>query len=177
MDLKFQVKLWPSASRRVCDDEMVAAILHNSRTIPPRLDWREQGFLTRPENQRDCGSCYAYSIAGSIAGQIFKQTGRLISLSEQQIVDCSVSTGNLGCNGGSLRNTLQYLERAGGLMLSSSYPYRSQVIIVVSFSDWLWIFNFQKTINTFLIKNMLKVLHLLLHAYNTQFKQINFRTF
>ncbi|XP_031777893.1 cathepsin L1-like isoform X1 [Nasonia vitripennis] len=117
------VKLVPSRRRRLDDDEMVAAVLHDPRRIPKSLDWREKGFVTKPENQRDCGSCYAYSIAGSIAGQIFRQTGIVVPLSEQQLVDCSTQTGNLGCSGGSLRNTLRYLERSKGLMTDATYPY------------------------------------------------------
>lgn len=106
---------------------MVGAVLHDPRRIPPQLDWREMGFKTPPENQRDCGSCYAYSVATSIQGQIFKKTGMLIPLSEQQLIDCSTSTGNLGCSGGSLRNTLRYLEKAKGLMPQSRYSYTAKV--------------------------------------------------
>lgn len=119
--------------------------MHDPRKIPQRLDWREVGFKTEPENQRDCGSCYAYSIATSIQGQIFKQTGMLIPLSEQQLVDCSTSTGNLGCSGGSLRNTLRYLEKAKGLMASSHYPYRAEVCSFLFF--FLSIFFFYENID------------------------------
>lgn len=47
--------------------------------------------------------------------------------SEQQIVDCSTSSGNYGCGGGSLRNTLKYVEAAGGLMAYTDYPYTAEV--------------------------------------------------
>lgn len=87
-----------------------------------------------PNNQKSCGSCYAYSIAHSISGQVFKRTGLLIELSEQQLVDCSVIVGNHGCFGGSLRNTLRYLEHSGGLMRSQDYPYTASVgFILISF--------------------------------------------
>lgn len=121
------MKLIPSRKRRVSQDTMVGAVFHDPRNVPSRLDWREAGFQTPPENQRDCGSCYAYSIAGSILGQMFKQTGVLIPLSEQQLIDCSTSTGNLGCFGGSLRNTLRYLENSQGLMARADYPNNRQV--------------------------------------------------
>lgn len=49
--------------------------------------------------------------------------------SEQQIVDCSTSTGNYGCGGGSLRNTLKYLDKSGGLMAYNDYPYVAKVSI------------------------------------------------
>lgn len=86
-----------------------------------------KGFVLPPNNQKSCGSCYAYSIAHSISGQIFKRTGLLIPLSEQQIVDCSVAVGNHGCSGGSLRYTLRYLEHSGGLMREQDYPYTASV--------------------------------------------------
>lgn len=92
-------------------------------STPESLDWREKGFVTRPNNQGTCGSCYAFSIAQSIEGQVFKRTGKILSLSPQQIVDCSVSFGNQGCTGGSLRNTLKYLEATGGIMRAKDYKY------------------------------------------------------
>lgn len=98
-------------------------------SIPEALDWRDQGFITPPNNQKSCGSCYAFSIAHSVQGQIFKRTGKLVPLSEQQLVDCSVQMGNHGCAGGSLRNTLKYLEHSGGLMREEDYPYTASVSI------------------------------------------------
>ncbi|KOC59356.1 Cathepsin J [Habropoda laboriosa] len=124
--IREMVKLIPSRKRRVSKEAMVGAMLHDPRRVPAQMDWREAGFKTRAENQKDCGSCYAYSIAGSIQGQIFKQTGTLIPLSEQQLIDCSTSTGNLGCSGGSLRNTLRYLEKANGLMARIHYPSKGK---------------------------------------------------
>lgn len=97
--------------------------------LPESLDWRELGFRTGPKNQKSCGSCYAFSIAMSIEGQIFKRTNRLVSLSEQQIVDCSIVLGNHGCGGGSLRNTLRYLASTRGLMRDEDYPYSSSVSV------------------------------------------------
>lgn len=45
----------------------------------------------------------------------------------QQLVDCSITAGNLGCAGGSLRNTLKYVQSIGGLMLEDDYPYTAKV--------------------------------------------------
>ncbi|KRJ98039.1 procathepsin L [Drosophila yakuba] len=94
--------------------------------VPESLDWRSKGFITPPYNQLSCGSCYAFSIAESIVGQVFKRTGKILSLSKQQIVDCSVSHGNQGCVGGSLRNTLRYLQSTGGIMREEDYPYAAR---------------------------------------------------
>ncbi|KAH8287948.1 hypothetical protein KR018_008864 [Drosophila ironensis] len=94
--------------------------------LPDSLDWRQKGFVTPAHNQQTCGSCYAFSIAGTIEGQVFKRTGKILGLSEQQIVDCSVSHGNQGCVGGSLRNTLTYLQSTGGIMRAEDYKYVSR---------------------------------------------------
>ncbi|XP_043479492.1 procathepsin L-like [Leptopilina heterotoma] len=121
--LREWVKLIPSNQLLLDDDPMVQAVLHDPNRVPEYLDWRTCGFLTPPEEQLDCGSCYAYAIIGTIIGQLYRLTGHVYSLSKQQIVDCSSSTGNLGCDGGSLRNTLKYLEQVRGLMGESYYPY------------------------------------------------------
>lgn len=121
----------PSRRRRLPTEPMVSVIRKGPHKIPKSLDWREYGFVTSPVNQQSCGSCYAYSIVESIEGQIFKQSGMLLPLSAQQLVDCSTASGNLGCAGGSLRNTLKYLEKSKGLMASSTYPYNSEVRIAL----------------------------------------------
>ncbi|XP_012228021.1 cathepsin K isoform X2 [Linepithema humile] len=124
--MRKMVRLIPSRRYRLSNEPILSAALQNRHNIPERLDWREYGFITPPVNQRSCGSCYAYSITESIQGQIFMQTGMLLPLSAQQLIDCSTATGNRGCTGGSLRNTLRYLEKCKGLMSSSRYPYKAE---------------------------------------------------
>ncbi|XP_052890864.1 procathepsin L-like [Anopheles moucheti] len=102
-------------------------IVSSSNELPETIDWREKGFKTAPANQKTCGSCYAFSVAYAISAQLMKHIGRVELVSEQQMVDCSTATGNLGCGGGSLRNTLKYLEQAGGVMREVDYPYTSSV--------------------------------------------------
>lgn len=104
----------------------VRAHPYDNRYIPDSLDWRELGFRTESFNQESCGACYAFSVACSIEGQIFRRTGKMVSLSAQQIVDCSAAEGNSGCSGGSLRITLRYLQASRGLMRSVDYPYQSE---------------------------------------------------
>lgn len=96
--------------------------------IPDSLDWRELGFKMKPLNQQTCGSCYAFAVSMSVEGQVFRRTGKVVQLSAQQIVDCSVEFGNSGCTGGSLRTTLKYLS-SRGLMRNVDYPYESEVSI------------------------------------------------
>ncbi|XP_020490360.1 cathepsin S [Labrus bergylta] len=91
-------------------------------TLPQSVDWRDKGLVTDVKNQGLCGSCWAFSAVGALEGQLKKTTGILESLSPQNLVDCSMNYGNLGCNGGFMSNAFHYVM-SQGIASDSAYPY------------------------------------------------------
>ena len=91
-------------------------------TDEAEVDWVTKGAVTAVKNQGSCGSCWSFSTTGSMEGAHFIATGELLSLSEQELVDCS-HNGNLGCMGGMMDRAFKWTE-SHPLETEDDYPYQ-----------------------------------------------------
>lgn len=67
---------------------------------------------------------HSFAATGTLEGQYFRKTGKLISLSEQNLIDCSQQ--NKGCKTGYPGPALMDIQSQGGIETESSYPYEAR---------------------------------------------------
>jgi C1A family cysteine protease len=98
-----------------------------TKSLPSTVDWVAAGAVTPVKDQGQCGSCWSFSATGAIEGAYAVSTGKLVSLSEQELVDCAgVRYGSMGCNGGLMDGAFNFAMDKG-LCAESSYSYTSGV--------------------------------------------------
>ncbi|MED6139206.1 hypothetical protein PIB30_081709 [Stylosanthes scabra] len=95
----------------------------NVTAVPDTVDWRQKGAVTPIKNQEQCGCCWAFSAVAATEGINKLKTGTLISLSEQELVDCDTAGEDQGCEGGLMDNAFKFIIQNGGLTTEAKYPY------------------------------------------------------
>merc|ERR1712176_720863 len=96
---------------------------YNGEALASSIDWSQRGAVTPVKNQGQCGSCWSFSTTGSLEGAWEIATGKLVSLSEQQFVDCDKEDS--GCSGGLMDTAFRYAED-NSLCTEDSYPYTAK---------------------------------------------------
>ncbi|NP_001304248.1 vignain precursor [Vigna radiata] len=94
-------------------------------SVPASVDWRKKGAVTDVKDQGQCGSCWAFSTVVAVEGINQIKTDKLVSLSEQELVDCDKEE-NQGCNGGLMESAFEFIKQKGGITTESNYPYTAQ---------------------------------------------------
>lgn len=99
-------------------------MLNATDPLPDSIDWVAKGKVSKVKDQGSCGSCWTFSTTGSIESAMKIKSNTDVLLSEQQIIDCSVSYGNNGCSGGLVEYAYHYLE-SHELETEAQYPYKA----------------------------------------------------
>ncbi|KAL6538674.1 hypothetical protein OROGR_012662 [Orobanche gracilis] len=91
--------------------------------IPDSMDWRDKGAVTDVKDQGTCGCCWAFAAAAATEGMHQIDTTELISLSDQQLLDCTYPTQNDVCNvGGTFYDSFDFIAN-DGITTQSNYGY------------------------------------------------------
>ncbi|XP_014509925.1 cysteine proteinase COT44 [Vigna radiata var. radiata] len=93
--------------------------------LPVHVDWRLKGALAPIKDQGSCGSCWAFSTVATVEAINNIVTGKFVSLSEQELVECDREY-NEGCNGGLMDYAFQFIIKNGGIDTEEDYPYKGR---------------------------------------------------
>ncbi|XP_057370712.1 procathepsin L-like [Daphnia carinata] len=95
------------------------------QSVPDAVDLRKNPCMPKVKYQGGCGSCYSFAATTPIEFQRCQKTGKLVTLSEENIVDCSQKYGNAGCNGGLALRAWNYVKDIG-INTEEAYPYQGE---------------------------------------------------
>jgi len=125
-------KKFLSSMKPILPADAPIAKVDNVKDLPDSFDWAlNKSIVTGVKDQGMCGSCWAFSTIANIEGQYALATGSLVSLSEQNLVDCdheccmyeNEKACDAGCDGGLPPNAYTYVMKNGGIASEKNYPY------------------------------------------------------
>ncbi|KAL7258461.1 hypothetical protein ACSBR1_004566 [Camellia fascicularis] len=119
-----EFKLRNRFKSHVCSNVATSFKYENMTAVPATMDWRKKGAVTPVKDQGQCGCCWAFSAVAAMEGINQLTTGKLISLSEQELVDCDTTGQDQGCNGGLMDDAFKFIKQNRGLTTETNYPYQ-----------------------------------------------------
>ncbi|KAJ4702625.1 putative Cysteine protease [Melia azedarach] len=111
--------------KNVRSSETVSFRYENVTAVPASIDWTKKGAVTPIKDQGQCGCCWAFSAVAAVEGIHEITTGKLLSLSEQELVDCDTSGEDQGCEGGLMDDAFEFIIENKGLTTEAKYPYEA----------------------------------------------------
>lgn len=109
----------------ICKPKITSFRYENVTVVPTTMDWRTKGSVTPIKDQGQCGSCWAFSAIAPTEGITKLSTGKLISLSEQELVDCDRKSEDQGCEGGYMEDAFKFIVKNKGITTETTYPYKA----------------------------------------------------
>ncbi|WCJ32676.1 Cysteine proteinases superfamily protein [Euphorbia peplus] len=109
----------------MCSEQAGPFRYANISAVPTSMDWRKKGAVTPIKDQGQCGSCWAFSTVAAVEGVTQLTTGKLISLSEQELVSCDTKGEDQGCEGGLMDDGFTFIIGNKGITTETNYPYEA----------------------------------------------------
>ncbi|KAI3855047.1 hypothetical protein MKX03_018441 [Papaver bracteatum] len=116
-------------SWRRSPQESTAFRYENVTVVPSTMDWRKKEAVTPVKDQGQCGCCWAFSAVAAMEGITQLVTGKLTSLSEQELVDCDTKSEDQGCESGLMDDAFEFIQENGGLTAEANYPYNGASLL------------------------------------------------